>query len=203
MIMRMPRPRERVLKGSLIVNSHQWILLVSAAAQDHRHSLSRSSFSLKSCSRDSWLLLFSQSSTGTWASDFVDLVVLFFRRVLGEGLPATEAVGFDFFWKFIFDHPGRWVVMLDSAFQSTSDHHSNEWSTSGQIQVSSHFQPFLWAIVSFYWWFDGQLASWSGDRSIHKSHIFRGSGILLQTNAPVLFSLTKRFWKKTWWSRES
>ena len=152
MIMRMPRPRERVLKGSLIVNSHQWILLVSAAAQDHRHSLSRSSFSLKSCSRDSWLLLFSQSSTGTWASDFVDLVVLFFRRVLGEGLPATEAVGLDFFWKFIFDHPGRWVVILDSAFQSTSDHHSNEWSTFGQILFSSHFQPFLWAIVSFYVW---------------------------------------------------
>ena len=118
----------------------------------HRHSLSRSSFSLKSCSRDSWLLLFSQSSTGTWASDFVDLVVLFFRRVLGEGLPATEAVGLDFFWKFIFDHPGRWVVILDSAFQSTSDHHRWYWSTFGQILLSSHFQPFLWAIVSFYVW---------------------------------------------------
>ena len=160
MIMRMPRPRERVLKGSLIVNSHQWILLVSAAAQDHRHSLSRSSFSLKSCSRDSWLLLFSQSSTGTWASDFVDLVVLFFRRVLGEGLPATEAVGLDFFWKFIFDHPGRWVVILNSPYRSTSDHH-RQWSNFEQLlffRSPDHFWPFLCAAVSFR--FDGQLASW-------------------------------------------
>ena len=96
----------------------------SHSLSHHEHSLSRSSFSLKSCSRDSWLLLFSQSSAGTWAaSDLVDLVVLFFLSVLGEGLPATEAVGFDFFWKFIFDHPGRWVVILQSPFHSPSDHH--------------------------------------------------------------------------------
>ena len=62
--------------------------------------------------------------TGTWASDFVDRVDLFFLKVLGEGLPATEAVGFDFFWKFIFDHPGMLLVLImASPCFSTLKHH--------------------------------------------------------------------------------
>ena len=138
----------KVFDKNYLENDLERIILtiIPSSHSHHEHSLSRSSFSLKSCSRDSWLLLFSQSSTGTWASDFVDLVVLFFRSVLGEGLPATEAVGFDFFWKFIFDHPGRWVVILPSP---TFDHH-RQWSTFGQLlffNSPDHFQPFLCATV--------------------------------------------------------